>query len=167
MGGGCNWTYPPYEFVVLQGYYNASSLTAQLKSGAPTFIACHAGGHASWYGFDPQSSQVTLEGRLCAGPCDTSTSVTSASNATITLAGYYNSSNLPHGGPLQDPGTPFRWVSGANYTLAVGDAWGGLAILHFEVLSGSGTTSSPYMCYGSEDYQQVETYPNIGDECWP
>jgi hypothetical protein len=145
LGESCSWGNSPYEFVVLQGYYNTSSLSTQVRSGAPTYVECHAGGPASWYGFDPQSSEVTLEGILCAGLCDGHTqSITSTSNATVTMAGYYIS-NLPHGGPIEDVGIPFAWTPGANYTLAVGDAWGGLAILHFEVLSGSSTTLSPYV----------------------
>lgn len=146
----CLWG-APLEFVVLQGNYNASSIAATLPKGAPTWIACSEGGRpVDWYAFQPQSQQAVLRGVFCSLCSSENDFVTDSgpyfSNATLFFSGYYNSSQLPQGGSMPFYGTPTEWTPGV-YTLAVGDAWGGLAILHFSVTqAGSSNSLPPYVC---------------------
>ena len=171
----CYWG-SPYEFVLLKGDYNASSLTALLASGPATSSTCHAGVPARWYAFEPQAYQANLTGGCLYATCSDAYgtpghSGTYPSNATVTMAGSYDPSDLPNGVSIPyvspPPSTPSQWQPGANYTLAVGDAWGGLAVLHFVVLD---TTSpmviSPYTCFGPYTYQQAESIPGDDEVCW-
>ncbi len=145
----CNWN-EPYEFVVLKGFYNDSSVQGLLYSGTPVHILCMENGAALWYLFPPQSDNATMKVPACAICNDNYTlSQSFSSNASVRVAGYWDPSHLPNGGPILYIGAPTQWDPGANYTIAVGDAWGGLVTLSFFVAtgpSGSPAVASPIVC---------------------
>jgi hypothetical protein len=142
----CFWN-APIEFAVLQGYQNASSIAATLPKGLPTTVGCHElGGPPTSYAFEPQSQQAILRGEWDTQNDFQTDTGPDFSNATIIMSGYYTPSQLPAGGEISGLGNPTLWTPG-YYTLAVGDAWGGLAVLHFFVTAvGSASPTPPYAC---------------------
>jgi len=141
----CYWN-DIFEFALLKGDYSQSNLL-ELKSGAAVVTLCMEGAPARWYLFQPQSYNATMDAITC-GDCQTY-QVTSpfSSNVTEIVSGYWNSSSLPTStsGILAFTPFPKQWDSG-SYTLAVGDPWGDLVALHFQVSESPGATISPFLC---------------------
>ena len=158
----CFWN-EPYQFVVLKGDYNSSVLQDMLGLGFPVHILCMENGATQWYLFQPDSFNATLDIPSCAANCSayTLSSQSYSSNSTVRIAGYWDPSDLPNQRAILGLQVPRQWVPGAVYTVAVGDAWGGLAILHFSVSNSAGGSpvAVPIVCLNPQYSQDQDCFP--------
>jgi hypothetical protein len=134
----------PAEVAVLEGNYTAGELP--LLAGAEFSYQCAEGGNADHVIFQPNSDQVSLTGVMCSLSCDNDTLGPYRLSLNFTTDGYWdvqylaNSGNVPIIG--EPPGPPssqpysLPFVPGV-YTVAVGDEWGQVDVLHFQVVTKS------------------------------
>ena len=135
--------YSPFELLVLKGNFSVSGVMLTVQSIGPNTTSgmfCFEESGYSSFRFEPSSDVVHVAGSFSVGG-RSSTSVIGPQNASITLStnGYwdnntllsYPSSYTSSGNySFLQAGHPF--VEGV-YTIAVGDEWGQLAVIHITV----------------------------------
>jgi len=134
----------PAQVAVLSGNYSADELP--LVAGAKFQYACMEGGTVERLIFQPHSDAANLTGESCFASCINATLGTYALTLNFTTNGYWdvqylaNSGNVPIIG--EPPGPPssqpysLPFVPGV-YTVAVGDEWGQVDVLHLQVVAKS------------------------------
>jgi hypothetical protein len=135
----------PAEAAVLQGYYSSQAI--QSAANVTFNYICMEGVNVDHVIFQPNSDQVNLTGLYDVTGANQSLGPFHMS-LSFTTGGYWNLQNLskelniPILGEQYPPRPPafIPFVPG-EYTIAVGDEWGQLVTLHFEVqLSSQGST---------------------------
>jgi hypothetical protein len=131
----------PAEVAVLDGNYSANELP--LLAGAKFQYGCAEGGPINQVIFQPNSDEANLTGYICSLSCYTGPLGPYELSLNFTAHGYWdvqylaNSLNVPIIGELP-PSQPYSlpFVPGV-YTVAVGDEWGQVDVLHFQVVAKS------------------------------
>ena len=131
----------PAQVAVLSGNYSANELP--LVAGAKFQYACMEGGQISKVIFQPNSDEANLTGNICSLGCSSGPFGPYELSLNFTTDGYWdvqylaNSGNVPIIGELP-PSQPYAlpFVPGV-YTVAVGDEWGQVNVLHFQVVAKS------------------------------
>jgi hypothetical protein len=129
----------PIGIEIAQGFYTSSNISSAetLQLSEPGMYDCPAiFSSISSYAFEPNSDVAGVMGSCSANPCFTDR-VGSTTNAT----GYWTSGNSSFNSSLAFPSWTFSNFTLGEYTVAGGDEWGALAILHFTVVEGNSTAS--------------------------
>ena len=131
----------PYLFVVLNGTYSAQSLIGLGGRGLAEEGGSAEGASPWSYRFSPNSSNATLKIYECGAPCFNRTVGPYSSSASVVVRGYWatpvRTGNYP---------SPPHAFSPGEYTVAVGDEWGAVLVLHFTV-QGQAVSSTPRVCW--------------------
>jgi len=124
--GPCGAMNDPVGFAIYAGYYTASNISSAqpLEIYAPGEYACPMILlDIASYTFEPLSSQATINTGVTASPTNFTVSV----SHETAFDGSWASSN-----DYGDQGN-FNTFAPGVYTVAAGDEWGALALLHFTV----------------------------------
>jgi hypothetical protein len=124
--GGCGTLNYPMGYAVYSGFYSASDISAAtpLSIIHPGIYNCPAIFYIGSYVFSPSSTKATLVGS------DGNVLFSDQMSAGTAISGYwtYNPLTDPYGNDAH-----FHNFSSGVYTIAGGDEWGNLVILHFKV----------------------------------
>jgi hypothetical protein len=120
--GPCGTINLPIGLELFSGYYDASNVSSAraLQLDSPGIYNCPMMMSVDSYSFHPSSSAADVYGSCTPGFCFTM-DVSSASS----VSGYWGSGSSQAGN--------FHRLSPGTYTVAAGDEWGALTILHFVV----------------------------------
>jgi len=152
----------PYQFIILKGDLSTSALQGLGGSGMVVVWYSYGGEtNASSYSFAPDSNIANVTWLSCTVSCAQSTSRGLSSNATAVVDGYWNSPtpttpNEPAFNDLQTP--PDGVFAPGNYTVAVGDEWGDLLALHFQVEAPPSNATTTSVCWVGE-YPECQVGP--------
>ena len=120
--GPCGTINYPMGIALFSGHYTASNISSAtpLQLDAPGVYSCPMIMSVHDYSFHPLSSTADVYGSCTPGYC-----FTMKVASTNSVSGYWSGGSSPDGG--------FRALPQGAYTVAAGDEWGSLALLHFTV----------------------------------
>jgi hypothetical protein len=121
--GSCNTLNYPFGIAVVQGYYDANSISAATPLKIFPLIYCPYESIAYSYNFQPSSDLAYINTSFGSEPSPI------RMNINITLTGVWDNWTNTGSETVQ---AAINFPSGI-YTLVGGDEWGTLVILHFRV----------------------------------